>query len=241
VDRRRFQTTHWSVVLQCQEEDTPAGREALSRLCEAYWYPLYVYIRSQGYAQHDAQDLVQSYFLELFEKNLLQEATPAKGRFRSFLLACLKHFLAHERQRAQAKKRAPEGAVLSLDFEQAEDRYRIEPVDELTPEAVFERRWALTVIERALGRLEGEQRARGREERFRCLGPYLAMGGPQRPYKELADQLGMSEGAIKVAVRRLRLRFGDLLREEIAQTVADPTEIDEEIRTLLARAEACRA
>jgi RNA polymerase sigma-70 factor (ECF subfamily) len=214
--------------------DTPGGRDALAELCQAYWYPLYAYVRRQGYGAEEARDLTQAYFLRLLEKGYLKEVAPEKGRFRSFLLASLRHFLANERDRATALKRGGVRLPVSLESDEPERRYRVEPLDESTPETVFERRWALTVLERALGHLRGEMSAAGRADQFDRLKDFLTWSEPAAPYGQVAAQLGMSEGALKVAVHRLRRRCGALLREEIAQTVAAPEQVEEEVRHLIA-------
>jgi RNA polymerase sigma factor (sigma-70 family) len=229
---RRFATTRWSQVIAAGDARTPDAGEALARLCELYWYPLYAYVRRWGYDADEAQDLTQEFFSRLLEKHYLRDADPARGRFRSFLLASLKHFLSNERDRVNAVKRGGRATVLPLEFESAEGRYSLEPPDAETPETVYERRWALTLLERTLGRLRAEFEGAGRQALFSRLEGHLTGEQDTVPYAELGRELGMSEGAIKVAVHRLRRRFGALLRAEILETVSDPDEVDEEIRYL---------
>jgi RNA polymerase sigma-70 factor (ECF subfamily) len=229
---RRFVTTRWSQVLAAGQAPTQDSREALSRLCELYWYPLYAYVRRWGYDADQAQDLTQEFFARLLEKHYLRAADPSRGRFRSFLLASLKHFLSNERDRAGAAKRGGRTTVLPLELENAEGRYSREPPDLETPETIYERRWALTLLARTLTRLRHEFGAAGKQALFARLEGYLTGDQETLPYADLGVELGMSEGAIKVTVHRLRRRFGALLREEISETVSDPGEVDDEIREL---------
>jgi RNA polymerase sigma factor (sigma-70 family) len=231
--RARFATTHWSVVLEAGRGSNPASREALADLCELYWFPLYCYVRRWGHNADDAQDLTQEFFARLLEKDGLRGVTPARGRFRSFLLAALKHFLSNQRDRANALKRGGGHQPIPLEFETAEGRCRLEPADASDPEKVFERQWALTVLARTLDRLSAEQASAGKARPFERLKGVLT-GEGDTSYAAIGDELGMSEGAVKVAVHRLRRRFGDLLRDEISQTVAEAGEIDDEIRHLFA-------
>lgn len=228
-----FQTTNWSLVVAGASGDSPGAREALARLCEAYWNPLYAYVRRRGYDPDDARDLVQSYFAHLLEKGALRGVTPGAGRFRSYLLTCLSNFLSHERQRASSLKRGGGRAPLSLDTDVAESRYSRSWIEETTPEREFERSWALTVLERALGRVEEDLKRAGQSRRYERFKPLLTEDAPGTAYKGLAEELGMSTSAVKVAVHRMRRRFGDALRDEIAQTVADEGQIESEIRHLL--------
>ena len=236
----QFHTTHWSVVIAGGRKGSPQAREALATLCETYWYPLYAFVRRQGYSAPDAQDLTQEFFARLLEKNYLATVGREKGKFRSFLLAALKHFLANERDRARAQKRgggpgAPGLVSLeALDFEAAESRYRVEPAHDMTAQRVFERRWALTLLDRVLGRLQTEYAAGGKAELFERLKDCLTAPELAGRYAELADKLGMTEGAVKVAAHRLRRRYRAMLRQEIAQTVADPKDVEDEIRQLFA-------
>jgi len=231
-DRRWFTTTHWSVVLSAQDRTSPRSAEALAALCETYWFPLYAYVRRSGYSFQDAQDLTQGFFVQLSEKQLLRDVDCRRGKFRSFLLAALKHYLGHQRERTRAQKRGGGRMLFSLDFEDAEKRYHLEPEDRATPERLYQRRWALTLLDRVVRRLEEENTRTGRAEMFARLKEYLTAGQDSRPYREVAAALGMAEGAVKVAVHRLRRRYRELLKAEIAQTVADPADIDDELREL---------
>jgi RNA polymerase sigma-70 factor (ECF subfamily) len=231
---RWFTTTHWSVVLAAADTEDAQGREALATLCQVYWYPLYAFVRRQGHSPHDAQDLTQEFFMRLLEKDYLGDVDRSKGKFRSFLLVTLKHFLSKEWARAKTLKRGGGNKLVPLDTLSAEDRYRLEPEDNATPESLFERRWALTLLEQVLTRLSEEYETTGKRAMFEQLQGCLTGDGHLLPYAELAARLGMTEGAVKVAVHRLRHRYRGVLREEIAQTVADPAEIDDEIRQLFA-------
>ena len=232
-DAGGFSATRWTLVLAAARGDaTPRAAAAMEELCRSYWYPLYAFIRRRGYASHEAEDLTQGFFARLLDKHGLAGIDPAKGKFRAFLLAALKHFLANERDRAAAQRRGGGATIIRLDGLDAETRYGLEPAHELTPERLFERRWALTVLEQVLARLQAEFTAGGRGALFDALKDFLA-GSGSRPYARVAEELKMTEGAVKVAVHRLRRRYRELLREEIAQTVADPREIDEEIGYLL--------
>jgi RNA polymerase sigma factor (sigma-70 family) len=227
-----FAATRWSLIVAAREQDSPQARQALSQLCEAYWYPLYAYIRRRGHAPDQAQDLTQEFFARLLARDFLGAADPAKGRFRAFLLACCKNFLANEHDRACAEKRGGGRAPLSLDS--AENRYRGEPAHDATPEKLFERRWALTLLDRVLVRLRQEFTAREKEQLFDGLRLYLVGDRAAPPQQQAAAELGMSIGALKVAVHRMRQRYRELLRDEIAQTVGGPEEVEEEIRALFA-------
>ena len=234
AERRWFTTTHWSVVLSARNRKSPQSKQALAALCETYWFPLYAYVRQAGYSSHDAQDLTQAFFARLLGKDFLNDVDHQRGKFRSFLLAALKHFLSHQRERARAKKRGGGRVSFSLDFGNAENRYRLEPEDPTTPERLYTRRWALTLLDRVVRRLEEEHARVGKAETFAGLKEFLTAGRESRPYRRVAHELGMTEGAIKVAVHRLRRRYRELLKEEIAQTVADPAEIEEELCELFA-------
>jgi RNA polymerase sigma-70 factor (ECF subfamily) len=231
----RFPTTRWSlVVLAGRREPTAECEDALASLCANYWYPLYAFARHLGYPVEDAKDLTQGFFARLLEKNYLREFRRERGRFRTFLLAAFRHYLANEHHRAQAQKRGGCQAVLSLDFEDAEGRYRREPADVQTPERIFERRWALTVLDRALVRVGEEYNATGRREYFDRLRGLLTGEPQQFSYGQMAAELETSEGAMRVAVHRLRRRFREALQTEVAETVADPTETEDEIQYLIA-------
>ncbi len=210
----------------------PGAEEALAALCEIYWYPLYAFLRSRGRSPEDAQDLTQSFFARLLEKNAIRHADPTRGRFRAFLLSSLKNFASNERDREQADKRGGGVRMLSLEFDAAEDRLQLEvPTDE-TPERVFDRRWALTLLNRVFSRLEAQAGRGEKAQQFGRLKPYLTGDAPQLSYAETGALLEMSEGAVKVAVHRLRRQFRDLVHDEIAQTVSSPEEVDDELRHL---------
>lgn len=211
------------------------SREALATLCHIYWYPLYAFIRREGHGTDEARDLTQAFFAQLLEKRYLKDCDPHRGRFRSFLLASLKHFLANQWDRAQAKKRGGGTFAVSLDavMQTGESRYCLEPRSELTPERIFERQWAVTVLNQVFSRLQAEMDESGTPERFQRLKPYLIAAEPQMPYGRLASELGTTEGALKVAVHRLRRRFREILRNEISPTVSDPGEVQDEIRYLI--------
>jgi RNA polymerase sigma factor (sigma-70 family) len=234
IPQAAFQTTHWSLVLAAREGHPSQARAALDELCRTYWYPLYAYVRRRGNPPAEAEDLTQAFFARLLEKELLRDLTPGMGRFRSFLLTTLKHFLANEWDRARAQKRGGGKALISLDEEQAEARYRVEPADPVTPETLYEQRWAWTVLEQVLGRLREEFVATERAELFDQLQVFLSAGKPPpNAYAEAAARTGLKEGTVKVAVHRLRRRYGELLRAQIAQTVADPREVEDELRYLI--------
>ncbi|MEQ8763200.1 MAG: sigma-70 family RNA polymerase sigma factor [Planctomycetota bacterium] len=230
---RRFATTRWSVVLQAGRDSSPPARTALETLCESYWYPLYVFARRWGQDPEAACDSTQAFFARFLEKDYLGDVDRNRGRFRSFLLASFKNHLNNEHHYANAKKRGGGIQKLSLDVDSAEQRYALEPSHAVTPERVFERRWALTVLESVLQKLEAHYRDSGKEELFAALKGTL-VGGRDDSYRELGEKLDMTEGAIKVAVHRLRSRYRDTLRAEIADTVSNDEEIDEEMRYLLA-------
>jgi RNA polymerase sigma-70 factor (ECF subfamily) len=221
-------------VLTASRQTSPQATEALEKLCRAYWYPLYAYVRRQGYGPNDAQDLTQGFFTRLLQKNYLAQADRQKGRFRSFLLATLKHFLSDERDKAKAQKRGGGQALISLDEQTAENRYRVEPPDVMSAEKLFERRWALTLLEQARARLREEYVAVGKTEFYDELKILETGEKSMVTYAELAVRLGTTESAIKSAVPRLRRRYAELVREEVAHTVNSPSEIDEEIRYLIA-------
>lgn len=229
----RFQTTKWSVVRSARARDEPGSAEALARLCEAYWYPLYFFVRRTGRGADEARDLTQGYFLRMLERNYLDDVRPEAGKFRSFLLASMKHYLANVKREATALKRGGDAPLLSLDLDTAEDRYRHEPADERTPDKAYERQWALAIIERSKERLREELEAAGKQDQHRLLVGYLSGDEQQRPYREVAEELETTEAAVKMAVSRMRRHFGRTLREEIAATVNDPSEVDAEVRHLL--------
>jgi len=228
----RFSTTHWSVVLTAGASASAGSREALERLCRTYWYPLYSYLRRRGCDAHQAEDCAQGFFAVLLEGHTLERAKPERGKFRSFLLSCLSHFLADQWDQAQAQKRGGGKVIVSLDIEDAETRYQVEPAHDLTPERLFEKSWALTVLENAMARLKTESAEGGRQDLFESLKPHLPASRGPASYKDVATRLGMTEGAVKVAVHRLRDRYRQLVRAEIAETVSTPEQVDEEIRDL---------
>jgi len=230
----RFATTHWSVVRAAGKASSPHYKEALGTLCRTYWFPLYAFLRRQGHNSNQAEEYTQAFFARLLEKRGLRLADSKRGKFRSFLLASLKNFLADERDRARASKRGGDRKVLSLDFENAESQYTLQPAQQMDPEKLFERSWALTVLEQTMVRLQDESRSTKKCKVFEHLKVYLTADKDSIPYREVADKLKMTEGAVKVAVHRLRHRYRELLRDEIAQTVATEEQIDEEIRDLFA-------
>lgn len=227
-----FATTRWSLVLAAGKQPADDSRAALEALCKAYWYPVYAYVRRRTAQADDAQELTQAFFAFVLERNTLAAADPDRGRFRAFLLTACHNFLANAWAKESAQKRGGGRAVLSLDFEQGEDRYRLEPADRFTPERWFERQWALTLLDRVLGLLRDEFARDGKQAQFDVLKVFL--DGQKDPLSsaELAARLNVSEGAARVIVHRLRRRYREILREEIAQTVADESEIDDEIRGL---------
>ena len=229
-----FQTTHWTVVLTAAAaDDGTAARDALARLCSAYWYPLYAFCRRLGRPPHDAEDLTQEFFSRLLAKHGLASVRPEHGWFRSFLLASLKNFLANERERVQAQRRGGGRPLISLDAAEAETRYSLEPPDSLTPEMVFERRWAFAVLERTMNALRRECATDGKSELFKQLQGFLPGGQASDSRAELAAKRGASVGAIDVAIHRLRQRFGALLRDQVEETVSSEAEVKEEIHYLI--------
>jgi RNA polymerase sigma-70 factor (ECF subfamily) len=230
----RFASTHWSVVLAAGQRQSAESAEALATLCRVYWYPLYAYARRRLPRPDDAQDLTQEFFAQLLEKDYLRAADPTRGKFRSFLLTAFKHFLAKERDRANAQKRGGGRHSVSLDFQDGESRYQREPADHATPETLYERRWALTLLEQTLAQLRQEFTGSGKQKVFEALKETLTGEGPPRPYAQIAAELDMSEQAVKVAVHRLRRRYQELLRAAIAQTVPSAEDVEDELRDLFA-------
>jgi len=228
-----FTTTQWSRVLTARDGSDSDAHSALESLCQTYWYPLYVYVLRQGHDPDAARDLTQAYFAEPLHKDFPKDVEPSLGRFRSFLLASLRHFLSHERDRANAQKRGGGNCTFSMEAPTLDGELGGQPADDLTPEEIFERQWALTVLERALERVRLDARESGSGTQFEALKSYLTGEAGRAPYRDVAEGLGMSEGAVRAAVLRLRKRFGRALRAEIAETVADPAEVDDEIRRLL--------
>jgi RNA polymerase sigma-70 factor (ECF subfamily) len=233
-EARAFRTTRWTMVVHAREPDSAEAAAALEQLCQTYWYPLYAFVRRQGYDPHDAQDLTQEFFARLLAKHQLESVDRAKGRFRSFLLAAMKHFLSNEWDRRNAIKRGGRQIHLSIDKQSAEDRYRLEPADPQSAEKIYMRRWALTLLDRVLDSLKAEAVASGKAEQFEQLKLALTGDRLSVPYAELARRLGTTEGAVKVAVHRMRQRYRELLRAEIAHTVTDSKAVDAEIRHLFA-------
>ncbi len=230
---RSFRTTHWSLVLTAGRGDDAEAVAALDKLCRAYWYPLYAFVRRRGYDAETARDLTQGFFEALLTRRQFAVANPARGRFRSFLLHALTHFLANARRDAQRHKRGGGAVIFSLDGLDAETRYRLEPVVESDAERLFARRWAFTLVERALERLRAEHERAGKGRVFAELTAFLPGGEPRRTLAEAAARLGMSEGAVKVAVHRLRQRFRAVVRDEVADTVDKPEAVDEEMRLVV--------
>ena len=229
-----FQTTHWSLVLRAGNRADREADDALAALCGRYWYPLYAYVRRRSADVHEAQDLTQEFFARLLEKNTLAAASPGRGRFRSFLLTAVKNFLANQRDRDHAAKRGGGARTLSLDWDSGESRLKMEPAHDLTPERLFERQWVLTLLELVMRRLQQECEAAGKAGQFERLKEVLTGGQERLPYAAAAAELGMSEEAARQAASRLRKRYRELLREEVSQTVAEPRDIDDEIRSLFA-------
>lgn len=233
-----FPTTRWSRVIVAGDPDAPAARESLAELCNAYWYPLYAYIRRRGNGPEQAQDLTQDFFARLLEKGLLAEADPSRGRFRAFLRTVCAHFLANRRDHERTKKRGGGRAFLPIDPVDAEGRYALELADGLTPERIFERSWALTLLGRVLDQLGREYDEAGKAATFEALRGLLDGTSDATSYAAVAARTGTTEGAARVAAHRLRRRYGELLRREIASTLAEPAEVDDEIRDLFAALDA---
>lgn len=229
-----FATTHWSVVLAAGQSSSEAQAAALDKLCRAYWYPLYAYVRRRGHGPDDAQDLTQEFFLRLVEKQWLSRVTPEGARFRSYMLTMVKGFLANAHDRAQAAKRGGGQTIVPLDADEAEQRFSHEPATTETPEHVFERRWALAVLDEALKRLRGAAEVSGKLQQFERLHPFLSREPEPGEYDRLAADLGMNAGTIGVAVHRLRQKYRETLRETVADTLADASTVDEELRHVFA-------
>ena len=227
-----FLTTHWSMVLAAGKDQSPKAAAALEDLCRAYWKPLYAYVRRQGHDIHQAQDITQDFFARLLEKHYLELADPARGRFRTFLLTSLKRFLINDWKRASRQKRGGGQETFSLNADSAEPEYVIEPADGLSPEQIYEKHWATTLLERVLEKLQMDYEAMGMKALFNELKTYIWGERSGLSYGDVASQLGLTEGAVKVAAHRMRQRFRQLLHEEIGNTVADPSEIGAEIKYL---------
>ncbi len=219
-------------MLAAGNRSTPDADVALEELCRTYWYPLYAYIRRHGHSKEDAEDLAQSFFARFLQKNCVEKLRSEHGKFRAFLLASLKHFLANEWDRSQRQKRGGGVPLLSLDWQNADTRYQIDPPDHLSPDRLYDRAWAVTLLERVIVRLRDENLAAGNAGLFEPLKPFLMVGRGDVPYAQAAAGLGMTEGAARVAVHRLRRRYRELLREEICQTLSDPAQAEEEMRAL---------
>jgi len=228
--RNEFPTTSWTLVVAAGDPAHRDCRDALVRLCEHYWYPVYAYVRRRGHPREEAQDLTQDFFVRILEGRYLDRADPSRGRFRSFLLNSCKYFLADQADRERALKRGA-GAILPFEVSSGEERYRFEPLDNETPEHIFERNWALSLLDRAVSCLRDEFTRHGSLGDFEKLKVFL-LGQAEVPYAELAREMGASEGGLKVAIHRLRKRYRVLFQREIAETVADPAEVDSEIRFL---------
>jgi RNA polymerase sigma-70 factor (ECF subfamily) len=232
VRRPVFVTTHWSVILTAARSDTTRARAALEKLCQTYWYPLYAYVRSRGHSPEDAKDLTQEFFANLLGRQSLANVDPNRGKFRSFILGAMNYFLANEWAKLQTQKRGRGHETLSLDLAVAERWFGVEPADHATPDKAFDKRWASALLNEVLNRLEGEYRREGRISLFNALKQTLMGRRESQPYANLAERLNMNEGAVRVAVHRLRKRYRELLREEIANTVSSPEEVNEEIHYL---------
>jgi len=229
-----FPSTHWSAILATGDSASPDASQALAELCRKYWYPLYAYIRRHGHQAEDARDLTQEFFARFLEKKYLHLADPQRGRFRSFLLAALKHFLINEWDRAKTAKRGGGHAKIPFDLQQAEIHYQAELADELTPEIAYERRWAMALLEHVQAKLTEDYAVTGRSAQCDALRQFLWGASDSISYAQIGPQLGLTESGVKSAVRRLRGRFRDILRREIAQTVTSDQELEDEIRWLFA-------
>jgi RNA polymerase sigma-70 factor (ECF subfamily) len=230
----RFATTQWSLVISAADRSSPRAQQALAELCTAYWYPLYAFVRRQVSSATEAEDLTQGFFVALLEKEFLADTAPEKGRFRTFLLLCFKRYLANQRDYDRAQKRGGGRLRVSINRDEAESRYQAEPPDAATPERIYERRWALALLDQVLARLADEFRQVGKASFFETLKVYLVAEEPAARYAEVAGALGLSEGAVKVAVHRLRRRYGELLRQEVARTLHRPADVKDEIQSLFA-------
>lgn len=229
-----FVTTRWTVVLSAGRKSSPQSERALSDLCQAYWFPLYAYVRRRGHTKEDAEDLTQAFFARFLEKNYLEGLSAERGKFRAFLLASLKHFLANEWDKSQRQKRGGGAVHLSLDWQSAEEKLQHEPPDHSSPDRIFDREWALALLERVIVRLRDEAARDGKSALFEQAKGYLMVGEATTPYADAAQVLGMDEGAVRVAVHRLRKQYRELLRDEIAQTLSDPAQVQNELYALQA-------
>ncbi len=227
-----FATTRWSVVHAAGQQPSRESREALTALCQSYWYPLYAFVRRRVSDAHEAQDLTQAFFAELLEKNFVASATPQRGRFRAYLLTALKHFLSKQWDHQKAAKRGGGQSPLSLDFQAGDSRISLEPATALTPEQEYDRQWAMTLLHHTLERLEAEYDQTDKKSLFQGLKGFIIGDHPGATYRDVAAELEISEGAAKMAAHRMRLRYRELLRQEILQTVSGPEDIDAEIQEL---------
>src|ERR1700757_1640376 len=230
----QFHTTLWTLVMVSAQSQAEGGKAALAELCRIYWYPLYSFARRRGHSPHDAQDLTQGFFMHLLEHKALTQVDRLKGKFRSFLLASFQNYLSNQAQRAHSLKRGKDYEFVSLDWASAENRYRLEPADYLTAEKIFDARWAMTVLSEAMTQLGRAYAAEGKTSTFEALNIFLRIGDsrPLPSYEELSEKLGVAVAGLKTLVHRLRKRYSALLREEVARTVSDPSEIDGEIHAL---------
>jgi RNA polymerase sigma-70 factor (ECF subfamily) len=229
---RRFETTHWSLIIRAGDAQAPDAAAALATLCETYWYPVYAFVRRSGRSVEDAQDLTQAFFTKVLEKNYFKDARQDRGRFRSFLLASVRHFLSNQRDFDRAGKRGGGQVPLSLEFDDGERTYQIDPADDATPESVYERRWALAALDAGMRRVSMKYEGEPRRRLFEHLKPFLTGADPQS-YADLSARLDMTEGALRVATHRLRQQFAASLREVIAETVETPDEVSDELRHLM--------
>jgi RNA polymerase sigma factor (sigma-70 family) len=227
-----FATTHWTVVLAAGRRHTPQSDAALEELCRTYWFPLYAYVRRRGHTKEDAEDLTQAFFARLLEKNFLANLAGEKGKFRAFLLVALKHFLANESDKSQAQKRGGGVTPLSLDWQTADTKFQVAATHEPSPDKAFDREWALALLAKVIERLQKECAADGKARVFEQLKIFLTAGNAESAQRDVAKTLGLEEGAVRVAIHRLRKRYRQLLREEITQTLSDPAQADEEMRAL---------
>jgi len=227
-----FATTHWTVVLAAGQRHTPQADQALEKLCRAYWFPLYAYVRRHGHTKEDAEDLVQAFFARFLAKNYLAGLSVERGRFRAFLLAALKHFLINEWKKSQRIKRGGGEQLLSLDWETADTKFQVAATNEPSPDKAFDREWAVALLGRVIERLQRECAEDGKGRIFEQLKVFLMAGKSETAQSEVAKTLGQEEGAVRVAIHRLRKRYRVLLRDEIAQTLTDESQVDEEMRTL---------
>ena len=232
LPRDYFATTHWTVVLAAGRRQSPQSARALEELCRIYWYPLYAYVRRQGYSKEDAEDSTQAFFARLLEKNSFDGLSAERGKFRAFLLASLKNFLVNEWKRAHRQKRGGTAPTLSLDWQDADSRFQIDPADCLSPDKLYDRAWAITLLDRVIARLRRECADDGKAQLFEQLKSFLVLGKGAIPYAQTAATLGLNETTLRVVVHRLRKRYRELLRDEISQTLSEPGQVEEEMRAL---------